>query len=1106
MVLGSGFFIKENYLSVNSRTFVIFFLTAAAWGLLLLFAVHSEAVLGPPGPYSSANGDMVEICADAACTVQTTEFNPGDTVYLRVTSDRVANDSRRSRLELIDYLNNRLLRVNWTQTSFTAPYTYEGSLTLPASLPDYVKIKGEIRDNAGPRFKFEQQLDIVGLNQYAKFYSDIARSDESYTFAPGATIYISAYGNGNTYSARRTGRRQNLKDFSDKRIKRWRAPAVTQAGNWYDFSLTLPASGYTDGDWYWLDMQLRDGARKRILRMSRMVQIDASAPTALITSPASGSWISGALPVDGTADDTYSFYNYVLEYGAGAAPTSWNQIGSTGTAPVVAGTLETWNTTAVGDGLYTLRLTVTDRAYNTSSASVQVNVDNNAPTISAVQAVSIGSASATITWSTDEIADSQVEYGISPGVYTWTTPLDPSMVTGHSQGLAGLDPSTTYYYRVRSADQAGNVSYSTEEQFKTANVTVLQPYPGIGRDTYLGSGQNTWNHGAEASMRAGDEAAGGLGTLRTTLAFDLSTIPAGSTINSATMSLYQAGQADTSTPTLDVHYLTRDWVQGSGSGSATGDGATWLSYDGTGLWATAGGDYAATASASTTAPDSSGAWLDWNLSTLTQSWVNGLVSNYGVLVKQNFENPAGNDAKLFLSSEYVDDRSLRPKLTIEWLGDDVTPPQIGEVRAENVTTTSADIKWSTDEGATTQVDYGTTTSYGSTTTLDSNIVNQHSVPLAGLTQDTVYHYRVRSMDPSGNEAVSGDHVFQTARTITVQPDPAAGSDTWISSADQSYNYGASTGLSAGNDGAATESRRALLAFDLSSIPAGSTINSATMSLYQYAQADSSTPQLGVYEVSRSWAEGSGDGSASGDGATWVTYDGVNSWTTAGGDFNGTAAATANAPSVSGVWLDFDLAGLTQQWVNGTTANHGVLVRKTSEDTALSDYKDFYASDYSVDASLRPRLVIEYVPAPGTITMTIDETWNRDNTPGSSSVAFGNVAAGSTYVVGDTLAPPYAVKLTVKSNSLWGLKVSAGDDLQSTPPGNSIAIANLNWKRDALPDALYQPMVKSPAETVIDSNQGASNGTTYLFDYRLAVPALAVSGSYSTAVIYTAYPE
>src|SRR5262249_39833308 len=77
---------------------------------------------------------------------------------------------------------------------------------------------------------------------------------------------------------------------------------------------------------------------------------------------------------------------------------------------------------------------------------------------------------------------------------------------------------------------------------------------------------------------------------------------------------------------------------------------------------------------------------------------------------------------------------------------DTTAPTISGRIASNITGSSATITWTTNEPATSQVDYGPTTSYGSTTPLDSTLVTAHSVTITGLAPSTTYNWRVRSMD------------------------------------------------------------------------------------------------------------------------------------------------------------------------------------------------------------------------------------------------------------------------------------------------------------------------------------------------------------------------
>jgi CubicO group peptidase (beta-lactamase class C family) len=98
-------------------------------------------------------------------------------------------------------------------------------------------------------------------------------------------------------------------------------------------------------------------------------------------------------------------------------------------------------------------------------------------------------------------------------------------------------------------------------------------------------------------------------------------------------------------------------------------------------------------------------------------------------------------------------------------------PVISEVSASEITQTSAIITWTTNEPASSQLEYGLTASYGSVTTFDADLVSSHSVILGGLTTGVTYHYRVISKDASDNEAMSGDYIFTTlAYWLTSTPE------------------------------------------------------------------------------------------------------------------------------------------------------------------------------------------------------------------------------------------------------------------------------------------------------------------------------------------------
>src|SRR6185369_5694094 len=92
--------------------------------------------------------------------------------------------------------------------------------------------------------------------------------------------------------------------------------------------------------------------------------------------------------------------------------------------------------------------------------------DTTPPVISGVATSNLTSSGVTIGWTTDETSDTQVEYGTTTA-YGSSTTLNTALVTSHSASLSGLAASTTYHYRVKSRDAAGNLAVSGDFTFTT---------------------------------------------------------------------------------------------------------------------------------------------------------------------------------------------------------------------------------------------------------------------------------------------------------------------------------------------------------------------------------------------------------------------------------------------------------------------------------------------------------------------------------------------------------------------------------------------------------------------------------------------------------------
>ncbi|OVE80231.1 hypothetical protein BVY01_00605, partial [bacterium I07] len=120
--------------------------------------------------------------------------------------------------------------------------------------------------------------------------------------------------------------------------------------------------------------------------------------------------------------------------------------------------------------------------------------DTSPPVISNIASGNLSTSSATITWDTDEPADTQIEYGTDNGYGSQTT-LNTNPVTQHQQTLSGLQANTTYHYRVKSTDAAGNPAVSGDRTFTTleAGAITYTQRVNTGGAAYTGSDGRQWD-------------------------------------------------------------------------------------------------------------------------------------------------------------------------------------------------------------------------------------------------------------------------------------------------------------------------------------------------------------------------------------------------------------------------------------------------------------------------------------------------------------------------------------------------------------------------------------------------------------------------------------
>ena len=197
------------------------------------------------------------------------------------------------------------------------------------------------------------------------------------------------------------------------------------------------------------------------------------------------------------------------------------------------------------------------------------------------------------------------------------------------------------------------------------------------------------------------------------------------------------------------------------------------------------------------------------------------------------------------------------------------------------------------------------------------------------------------------------------------PDAGYGgaSDTILSQADPTTNYGSDpTGLADGDDppGSAND-KSTLLRWDISSIPAGSTVTASSLTLNITNLTNGSYP---LYGLLRPWIENQ---------ATWTSYAAGSDWQTAGAqgslDRNAAAIGVLGPVGTGLQTITLNAAGvaLVQSWVDNPAQNFGLIIA----DSTTTDGADWDSSE-AATASNRPRLTVDYV-SPGGPTATPSDT-------------------------------------------------------------------------------------------------------------------------------------
>ena len=512
----------------------------------------------------------------------------------------------------------------------------------------------------------------------------------------------------------------------------------------------------------------------------------------------------------------------------------------------------TLGTMTAGTYTYYARCQDTAGNKNTVSASITFTItitptpDTTPPVISNIQVSNITQTSATITWQTDEESNSVVSYGLTTSYGSATS--GEANATYHEVNLTNLIDGTTYHYRVKSTDSAGNRAISSDRTFTTLTPEPEDVCPNIvgvqvtfPDGMFLDSAGNCV--GSECTDSDGGKNYYVKGITDTTQPFyspktDYCATSVGKNVLTeyfcavdedgfwkveseqvvcpdGNVCLTMSGvcvnvTCDDSDGGYDVY------TKGTITGPHTSDSArqyTSTEYCINDVWLHeyyCGADHLVTGdsyvcsngcqdgaclSADTTPPANV-----TNLRAIAKNeqvdlyWTNPFDADFaGTKILRKTGGYPGSvtdgtqiyngtgisyiDTGLTNGTRYyykaftydeVPNYSLGvPTGATPFIPQDTFPPIVSNVRAFDITETSAIITWNTSEESDSIVNYGLNTSYGSTVSGETALI-YHSVNLTNLTKGTTYHYKVSSTDNAGNQTQSSDKTFTTLAEIIPQ--------------------------------------------------------------------------------------------------------------------------------------------------------------------------------------------------------------------------------------------------------------------------------------------------------------------------------------------------
>lgn len=292
-------------------------------------------------------------------------------------------------------------------------------------------------------------------------------------------------------------------------------------------------------------------------------------------------------------------------------------------------------------------------------------------------------------------------------------------------------------------------------------------------DAYLQSGSPNANNGTNVVMDLNNTRDG-------VVRFDISSIPAGSTVIAATLTLVATGVGSASAvKNYSSHRILVDWTEGAVTWNTPGSTA----------------DLHFTSSITDTVAVSTTGSYNWDVLSDVSNFVSGTTVNYGWRIIWS-SNTSGTSKQVDFGTKENITASNRPVLSVTYTPPDTTAPtDISDLAISNTGQTTASLTWTApgDDG-----NSGTASSYDlrySTAAINSGNFSSatqvsgeptpsaaganESITISGLSATTLYYFAIKTSDEVPNTSAISNVVNTTTTAFPDTTAPGAVNDLAI---------------------------------------------------------------------------------------------------------------------------------------------------------------------------------------------------------------------------------------------------------------------------------------------------------------------------------------